>query len=156
MRTSHKVQMPQKSALKSAGVHADTVWSKGRYTSLCLSLDVHVDIRACRLGLLRRSGFNKITSKGELEGSSPNVNFPTSCECLLTLTLNPLEQSLVPPHQHKVKASPTHGRTPELCVSWLAQFQQFSSNSLMHIVWRENLTCALQNNCLCLSYSVNF
>lgn len=72
-------------------------------------LDMYIDIRACRLGLLRRSGFNKILSEGQLEGSNPNVNVSTSCEYLLTLTLNPLEQSLVPPHQHKVKASPTHG-----------------------------------------------
>lgn len=47
--------------------------------------------RAHRLGLLRGSGFNKIADEGDLEGSNPNVNFPASCECLLTLTLNPLE-----------------------------------------------------------------
>lgn len=92
MWASHQVQVPQKSALKSAGVHSDTVWNKGRYiTSLSLSLNMRIDVGACRSGLLRRSGFNKTASEGELEGSNPNVNFPTFCECLLTLTLNPLE-----------------------------------------------------------------
>lgn len=157
MWASHQVQMPQKSALKSAGVHADTVWNKGRYlTSLSLSLNMHIDIRARRSGLLRRSGFNKTASEGELEGSNPNVNFPTFCECLLMLTLNPLEQSLVPPHQRKVKANLTREWAPEPCVSWLAHFQQFTSNSLVRIDWRENLKRALQNSSLCLSYSVNF
>jgi len=80
MRASREVQTPQKSALKSAGVRAGTVGSNGRQiTSQSLSLDMHIDIRAYRLGLLRRSRFNKIASKGELEGSNSRENFPASC-----------------------------------------------------------------------------
>lgn len=157
MRTSHKVQVPQRSALKSAGVHADTVGSEGRCRALLSpSLNMHIDTRAHRLDFLRRSGFNEIAGAGVLEGSKRNVYFSASCGRLLTLTFNPLEQSPVPAHQLKVKANPTRGRAPELHLPRPAQFQQFTSSSLTHVIWREDLTCALQNNCLCLSYSVDF
>lgn len=130
MRTSHRVQMPQKSTPESAGVHADTVWSKGRYKMLLpLSFNMHIDIRAHRLGFLR-SGFNERAGADVLEGSKPNVDFSASCECLLTLTLNPLEQSLVPPHQLKVKANPTRGWAPELHVPG-----QHSFSNLLPVHW---------------------
>lgn len=72
-------------------------------------------LQALLVSLLRRSGFNKIASEGELEGSNPNVNFPVPCEYLLTLTLNPRNQPWIA-DQHGVRASLTPGWALAVCI----------------------------------------
>lgn len=58
---------------------------KQRYIMpLSLLLNIHIDISALRLCLLRRPRLNKIESEGELQESNSKVNFPTSvkvCSC---------------------------------------------------------------------------